>query len=164
MPAVILIIVLAALIKRVNVFEAFLEGARQGMGTVVSVFPTFCALFFLIGVFEASGGESVASYALRPLAFALRLPDAIAPLMILRPLSGSGATAFFKTLISRVGANSFAGRTAAVMLGSSETTMYTISVYFGAAKVKKTRYAIPCALIGDVTAFVASAALVTLFF
>lgn len=164
MPVLVAVITAAGIIKRVNVFEAFIEGAGEGVKTVASILPTLCALFFLIGIFTSSGASGVLGFALRPFASLIGLPDAAIPLMILRPLSGSGAMAFFKTIIEGCGVDSFAGRASAVMLGSSETTMYTVSVYYGAAGVKKTRYTIPCALIGDITAFIAAGALVRLFF
>ena len=156
-------IIAAGAIKRINVFEAFIEGAKQGVGTVVSILPTICTLFFLIGIFMSSGASDILSFAAAPIAALIGLPDAVIPLMILRPLSGSGAMAFFKTVVENFGVDSFTGRVAAVMLGSSETTMYTVSVYYGAAGVKKTRHTIPCALIGDITAFIAAGILVRLF-
>jgi len=156
--------VLVGAIKKVNVFEAFIEGAKQGLGTVISILPTLCALFFLIGIFMSSGASDVASHAISPFARAINLPDRVIPLMILRPLSGSGAMAYFKTMIETWGADSLAGRVGAVMLGSSETTMYTVSVYYGAAGVKKTRHTIPCALIGDLTAFITAGVVIGLFF
>ena len=164
MPLLIAVIVIIGIVKRINVFEAFIEGAKQGMGTVISILPTLCALFFLIGIFMSSGASDVVGFVLRPIAALIGLPDAVIPLMILRPLSGSGAMAFFKTVIENFGVDSLVGRVSAVMLGSSETTMYTVSVYYGAAGVKKTRHTIPCALIGDITAFIAAGALVRLFF
>lgn len=164
MPALIAVIITAGIIKRVNVFEAFIEGAKQGVGTVVTILPTLCTLFFLIGIFMSSGASDIMSFATSPFASLIGLPDAVIPLMILRPLSGSGAMAFFKTVVESFGVDSFTGRVAAVMLGSSETTMYTVSVYYGAAGVKKTRHTIPCALIGDFTAFITAGLLVRLFF
>lgn len=164
MPVLIAVIIITGAVKRVNVFEAFIEGAREGMGTVISILPTLCALFFMISIFTSSGASDISSFALRPFARLINLPDAAIPLMILRPLSGSGAMAFFKTIIESCGVDSLAGRVSAVMLGSSETTMYTVSVYYGAAGVKHTRHTIPCALIGDIIAFIAAGALVRLFF
>lgn len=164
MPVLIAVIIIAGVVKRVNVFEAFTEGAEEGMETVISILPTLCALFFMISIFTSSGASDISSFALRPLARLINLPDAAIPLMILRPLSGSGAMAFFKTIIESFGVDSLTGRVSAVMLGSSETTMYTVSVYYGAAGVKHTRHTIPCALIGDITAFIAAGALVRLFF
>jgi len=164
LPLLILITAILAAVKKVDIFSAFIEGAKQGVNTVLSIFPTLCALFFVIGIFNTSGAQSVTEFALHPVASFIGLPDAVIPLMILRPLSGSGAMAFFKTLLVRFGINSPVTRIASVMLGSSETTLYTVSVYYGAAGVKKTRHTIPCALLGDITAFIMSAVAVSIFF
>lgn len=159
-----MLIVLYGLIKKVNVFNAFVEGAKQGAYTLVSILPTLCAVFFVIGIFRESGACDVSGFALNPFARILNLPSQLAPLMILRPLSGSGALAYFKTAVGMYGADSMISRIGAVMLGSSETTFYTVSVYYGAAGVKKTSYTLPCALIGDFAAFAAAGLIVPLFF
>ena len=164
LPLLILVVIIFAAVRGVNVFEAFTEGARQGINTVLSILPTLCALFFVIGMFRSSGAEDITVMLFKPVAALMYLPDAVIPLMILRPLSGSGALAFFKTLVAKYGADSTVSRVAASMLGSSETTFYTIGVYYGAAGVKKTRYTVPCALVGDVTAFVMAGVAVSLFF
>ena len=164
LPLLCGVITVTALIRGVNVFDAFIQGAKEGVKTAAAILPTLCALFFAVDIFISSGAGNAVSYMLHPLAALWRIPDAVVPLMILRPLSGSGASAFFKTLIERVGVNSLAGRTAAVMLGSSETTMYTLSVYYGAAGVKKTGYTLPCALAGDIAAFISAGILTQLFF
>lgn len=164
LPSLILITVGWAALKKVNVFEAFIEGAKNGINTVFGIFPTLCALFFVIGIFRASGTENLMTNTLSPVAKLLNLPSAVIPLFILRPLSGSGAVAYFTSLVQSHGADSLVTRVAATMLGSSETTFYTVSVYYGAAGVKKSRYTVPCALIGDITAFIMSGVAVSLFF
>ena len=111
-------------------------------------------------MFKASGALDLLTAFLRPLFSLLRLPDAVIPLALLRPISGSGAMVIFQDILQRYGPDSFAGRVASVMQGSTETTFYTIAVYYGATKVIRTRHTLPSALTADIVGFIMSAAAV----
>ncbi len=155
-------VLLYGLFRGVDVFAEFTEGVKDGLRTVLEIFPSLFCLVVTIAVFRASGAMTVLSEFLAPFFSAVGFPPECAPLTLLRPFSGSGAIALFERILGENGADSFAGRVASVILGSSETTFYTISVYFAATKVKKTRYALPAALCGDITGFFLSALTVRL--
>lgn len=143
-----------------DVFSEFTEGAKEGLKTVYDIFPSLFCLVISVAAFRASGGAEVLTSALSPLLGAVGFPPECAELILLRPFSGSGAIAVFERVLTACGPDSFAGRTASVILGSSETTFYTLSVYFAAVKAKKTRYALLCALVGDLVCAAVSAAAV----
>lgn len=163
-PAVIGGILIYGLYRKVDVFEVFLEGAREGLQTAVDILPALVALMTCIGMFKASGALDVLTYALDPLAKMLQLPAETLPLAILRPISGSGALAIYEHMLESFGPDSYIGRVASVMMGSSETTFYTIAVYFGAVRIGKIRHALPASLVADLTGFLMSALMVRLFF
>lgn len=153
-------VLIFGLVKKIDVFGEFTEGVKDGLKTVLDIFPSLFCLVVTIAVFKASGCMAVISEFLSPFLNVVGFPVECAPLLVLRPFSGSGAIALFEQILSDTGADSFAGRVASVILGSSETTFYTISVYFAATRVKKTRYALPSALLGDITGFIMSAVVV----
>lgn len=153
-----------AAIKRVDVFEAFCEGASDGLKTCADILPALVLLLVCIGMFRASGAVEALTGLLKPFCAAVGFPSEVVPLVLLRPFSGSGAMAVYNEIAASVGADSFAERVAAVLIGSSETTFYTIAVYFSAVKVKKTRYAVPAALTADLTAWVVCGLVVFAFF
>lgn len=155
-------VLIFGLIKRVDVFAEFTEGVKEGLHTIYDIFPSLFCLVLTIAVFRASGGMDMISAALAPLFNAVGFPAECAPLAVLRPFSGSGSIALFEDILINFGADSFAGKVASVILGSSETTFYTLSVYFAATKVKKTRYALSSALCGDMATMILSAVLVGL--
>ncbi len=163
-PVVLCGILLYGLIKGVRVFDIFLEGAKDGLMVAVRIIPALVALMTAIGMFRASGALDVLSYALRPLAGLLGLPVEVMPLAILRPISGSGGLVLFKDLLAQYGPDSFIGRVASVMQGSTETTFYTIAVYYGAVGVNRTRHTLPAALTADIAGFVMSSLTVIWFF
>lgn len=140
-----------------DVFDAFTSGVKDGLKTVLGIFPSLVVLMTAVGMFRASGAVDVLVKAASPALELLGIPAECAPLMLLRPISGSAALAEAAELISRYGADSTVGRTAAVMIGSTETTFYVLTVYFGAAGVKKTRWAVPAALCADLAGFVSAA-------
>lgn len=156
-PLIIGGVALYALGRRTDVFSALVEGAASGMRTVAGIFPALVALLTAVYMLRASGVLDALAALLSPVLGALGIPAECAPLMFLRPVSGSGALAVASELIQSQGADSLVGRTAAVMMGSTETTFYVIAVYFGAAGIKKTRHAIPAALCADVAGFCAAA-------
>ena len=135
-PVIIGGIFLYGIYRGVNTFDAFLAGAKEGLSTVVSITPALICLLTAVAMFKASGALDVLSWGLGPLAEGLGLPREVIPLALLRPISGSGAMVLFNDILATYGPDSFIGRVASVMEGSTETTFYTIAVYFGAAGVK----------------------------
>ncbi len=163
-PVVTVFVLLYAAFKKVNVFEAFCEGAAEGLNTCKEILPALVLLLVCIGMFRASGAVDALTTLLEPICDAVGFPSEVMPLVILRPFSGSGAMALYNDIAAATGANSFAERVAATLIGSSETTFYTIAVYFSAVKVKKTRYAVPAALTSDLTAWIVCGITVYAFF
>lgn len=162
-PVFIALIMAAGLIKRVDVFGEFTDGAGESLKSAFGVLPALIALMTAIGMFKASGGLEIISSAIAPLTEFLGFPRECIPLALIRPVSGSGALAVFESILTEVSPDSFAGRTASVLMGSTETTFYTIAVYYGITKVKKTRHAVVSSLTADLTGFILSALTVRLF-
>ena len=149
-----------ALYRKVDVFEAITTGAGEGLDTMLKIFPNLVCLLTAVFMLRASGAMEAFANFLAPGFDFLGIAPELAPLMIIRPISGSGALAVGAEIIESFGPDSPIGRTAAVMLGSTETTFYTIAVYFGACKIRKTRWAIPAALAADFTGFFIAALVV----
>lgn len=164
MPAFACIIVVFGLIKRVPVFDIFLKGAREGMQILYSIAPTIIGLVFAVDLLRSSGAIDVICNFIEPVADYLGFPKEIVPMVLLRPVSGSGSTALLTSLYEQCGSDSFAGRVASVLAGSSETTFYAIAMYFGCIKVKKIRHTLFAAIIADITAAVMSVLTVRLYF
>ena len=153
-----------ALGKRVDVYTALTRGAEEGLNVLVQILPSLIALLTAVYMFRASGAMEYLGALRAPALERVGIPPEVAPLLFIRPISGSGAMAVATDLIRTHGADSYIGRVAAVMLGSTETTFYTIAVYFGSAGIHKTRHTIPAALAADLTGFIASALAVRMFF
>ena len=148
-----------ALHKKEDAYGLMLEGAQEGLRLVISLIPTLVLLLTAVTMLRASGGIQVLSNWCAPVFHFFGIPPECAMLVLIRPISGSAAVAVGAELMGNYGVDSLIGRTAAVMLGSTETTFYTISVYFGAAGIKRTRYTVLAALIADFAGFfMASAA------
>ena len=150
--------------KRVDVYGALTHGAEEGLTVLLRIVPALVGLLTAVSMFRASGAMEWFSGLCSPLLEAVGIPPETAPLMLIRPVSGSGALAVASDLINTYGPDSYIARVAAVMLGSTETTFYTIAVYFGSAGIHRTRHTIPSALAADLTGFLASALAVRLFF
>lgn len=163
-PLLLAIASLAALRKRQDVYGLLTEGAAQGLRTLIGIVPALVVLLTAVQMLRASGAIDLLTGWLRPVFTLLGIPAECAPLVLIRPISGSAALAVGAELIAAYGADSLVGRTAAVMLGSTETTFYAISVYFGAVGVKNTRYAVPAALLADLTGFIVASLSVRLLF
>ncbi len=164
LPAVICVIIIYGLYKNVDIFSTFTAGAKQGIQTSMNILPSLIALMTCIGMFQASGALDIITHSLRPVTEFLHIPNEIVPLALLRPLSGSGSLSVFQNILNEYGPDSFVGRVASVMQGSSETTFYTIAVYFGAIKISKTRHAAACSLVGDFVGLLVSVLMVQIFF
>lgn len=150
--------------KKEHAYDILVDGAAEGVKLLLRIVPSLIILLTSLSMLRASGALEAFSHFCAPLLSALGIPEETVILMLIRPLSGSAALAVGAELIAAHGPDSLVGRTAAVMLGSSETTFYTISVYFGACGIKKTRYALPAALIADLTGFLAAAWTVRIFY
>lgn len=162
-PVLILAVFVYGAIKRVDVFSSFIEGAAEGLGVVARMIPPLVILMTAIGMLRASGALELLTGLLAPVLEAVGMPREVAPLALLRPVSGSGSMAILSDIISENGADSFAGRVAAVMTGSTETTFYTLALYFGSTHAGNTRYALGASLFADAVSFVMSALAVRLF-
>lgn len=143
--------------RRVDVYAALTDGAMDGLRVVLRICPNLIALLTAVYMFRASGALELLTAAAGPVLEAVGIPRETAGLVLVRPLSGSGALAVGSELMARYGTESYIGRCAAVMLGCTETTFYTVAVYFGAAGIQRTRYAIPAALCADAVGFLAAA-------
>lgn len=163
-PMILFLISALALIKQENAYGLLLEGAENGLKILLSILPPL--IFLLTGVYmlRASGATEIISSFLTPVFSLFGIPPETALLVLIRPISGSAALAVGTELMAEYGVDSLVGRTAAVMLGSTETTFYTISVYFGAAGISKTRYTIPAALFADFVGFFMASLTVKLLF
>lgn len=157
-PVMLVGIPLVGMIRRVKVYDVFVEGAKEGFDVAVKIIPFLVGILVAIGMFRGSGAMDLLTAALRPLMAATGFPAELMPLAILRTLTGSGSLAFTTDLIKTYGPDSLMGRMAATMYGSSETTFYVLAVYFGAVSIRRTRHAVPAALIGDVVAAIATVA------
>ena len=150
--------------RRVDVYGALTRGAEEGLTVLLRIIPALVGLLTAVSMFRASGAMEFLSSLCAPVMERLGLPAEVLPLMLIRPVSGSGALAVATELMTTHSPDSYVGRVAAVMLGSTETTFYTIAVYFGSAGIHRTRHAVPAALTADLTGFLASALAVRLLF
>lgn len=148
---------LYALCRRVDVFSALTTGAGEGLSVVLRILPPLVALLTAVYMLRASGALELLTELLTPVLTFLGIPPETVGLLLIRPVSGSGALAVGSDIMQTYGPDSTIGRTAAVMLGSTETTFYTVAVYYGAAGIWRTRHTIPAALAADITGFLAAA-------
>ena len=163
-PGLLLLTSLLALSKKENSYSLLLEGASEGLHLVASILPALIFLLTAVHMLRASGAVEILSNLCSPVFSLFGIPPETAMLVLIRPISGSAALAVGAELMAQYGVDSTIGRTVAVMLGSTETTFYTISVYFGAAGIQKTRYTIPAALFADFLGFFMASLTVKLFF
>ena len=163
-PLTLGLVAVYAACRRVDVYDALIQGAGEGLSTLARIIPSLVGLMTAVYMLRASGALDLAAQALAPLLDRVGVPAELLPLMLVRPISGSAALGVGAELIATYGPDSYIGRVAAVMLGSTETTFYTIAVYFGSAGIIRTRHTVPAALAADLTGFLASAFAVRLFF
>lgn len=156
LPAIFLVILAAAVLKRVKAYDLFVDGAKEGIETVIRIMPSLVGLLVAVGVFKASGAMDILIYILRPIIDLLGMPPQVAPLALLRPISGSASLAFVTEIIKAFGPDTFEGRVAAVMMGSTETIFYTLAVYYGAVGIKNIRYTLIAAIMADIISVIAS--------
>lgn len=163
LPALVAIIIAFGAIKGIQVFDVFLEGAKSGFKTVLGITPALIALIVAVNMLKASSGLEVISNVCAPVTGLLGIPKELTPLAILSPVSGSGAVSMFEAILKDFGADSFIGRAASVMMGSTETTFYAITLYYGSCGIKNTRHTLPSAICADLVSFIFSSFAVRLF-
>ena len=162
-PLLLALVAAYGLGRRVDVYAALTRGAADGLSVLLRIVPALVGLLTAVSMFRASGAMEWLSGLFAPALDLLGIPPETAPLMLVRPVSGNGALAVASDLMASHGPDSYVGRVAAVMQGSTETTFYTIAVYFGSAGITKTRHTVPAALAADLTGFAAAALAVRLF-
>ncbi|MHB1316117.1 MAG: spore maturation protein [Christensenellales bacterium] len=163
-PAFFCAIIVYGLIKGVNVYQAFVDGALEGIRCAFHILPYLLAMLVAINVFANAGALSFFADALSPLSGLLGIPKEVVPLALIRPFSGSAALAMLKTMFDRYGVDSYASLTGAVMMGSTETVFYTVSLYYGSIGIRKTRHTIPAALLAGFAGMIASVILCRIMF
>lgn len=163
-PVIIISVFSIGMFTKTDIFDSFCKGAKEGLQTSLDILPSLILLMTCVGCLKASGVLETLSNVLTPITDLFGFPDECTPLIFIRTLSGSGALSLFDKLNADYGPDSYIGRVAATMMGSTETTFYTLAVYFGAVKIKKTRYALPAALSADLTGWIAAVLAVRMFF
>jgi len=148
-PFILFVVVVLGFVKKIKVYETFIDGAKEGFTVAVNIIPYLVAILVAIGMFRASGAMGYFVRLLTPLTNLIGMPAETLPVALLRPLSGSGSLGLVTELMNQHGPDSFIGRLASTMFGSTETTFYVIAVYFGSVGIRKTRHAIAAGLIGD---------------
>lgn len=155
-PAIFILILATAVLKKVKAYDLFIEGAKDGIDTVIRIIPSLVGLLVAVGVFKASGALDLMILLLRPLTDLLGMPPQVAPLALLRPISGSASFAFVTEIIRAFGPDTYEGRVAATMMGSTETIFYTLAVYYGSVGIKNIKYTLVAALMADAISVIAS--------
>ena len=163
-PVLVLVIFLRAFVKKIPVFSSFTKGAKTGLKTMYDVFPSLLALVTSIEMLEVSGLLQLMTKILQPFFRFLKIPYEISHLVLIKPISGSGSIAVFQNIIEKFSSDSFLGLCAAVITGSTETTFYTMAVYFAATKVTNTRHTATCALLADLICVIMACFVCRLFF
>lgn len=156
MPLIILIIVIYGVIEKKDVFDKFIEGAKDGIKIVINIFPTLIGLFLAVGALRSSGIIDVAVRIMEPLLNIVNFPSEIVPLALLRPISGSSSIAIATDIMKNFGVDSQIGIIAGVIMGATETTLYTIAVYSSSLKIKKTRFVLLASLTADIVGIITS--------
>ena len=163
-PVVILVIISGGLWKKVKVYEVFVDGAKDGFNVAIRIIPYLVAILCAIAAFRASGAMEFLSALISPVTGLIGMPAETVPLAIVRPLSGSGALGMMSDLVATHGADSFIGRLASTMMGSTETTFYVLAVYFGAVGIRRARHAVAAGLIADLAGVLAAVFICNLVF
>ncbi len=163
-PLLIVFVLLYGTVKRVPTYETFVDGAKEGFGMAISIIPYLVGMLVAISVFRASGAMDAFINLLKPALQAIGMPTEIVPLAFIRPISGTGALGMTSDLIATYGPDSFIGRLASTMQGSTDTTFYVLTVYFGAVGIRKMGDALKVGLLADMVGIIASIVVVTLVF
>jgi Uncharacterized membrane protein len=163
-PFIIISILVFGYLKDVKLYEAFVEGAREGFNVSIRILPYLVTMLFAIAVFRESGALGILTNVSAPVLKFLGIPPEVLPLALMKPLSGSGALGITAELIQKYGPDSLIGRISSTMMGSTETVFYTMAVYFGAVGIKKMRHTLPCALLAHLTGVIASCIICRIIF
>jgi len=163
-PLVLLLFLGWGIVKKVKVYEVFVEGAKDGFNVAIRIIPYLVAMLVAIGIFRASGALDLLTTVLAPVTSLIGMPPETLPMALMRPLSGSGSLGIMTELMKVHGPDSFIGILASTMYGSSETTFYVLAVYFGSVGIKNTRHAVPVGIIADVAGMLAAVGIVHLLF
>jgi spore maturation protein B len=163
-PGLVLVIVVYGAIKKVKIYEAFIEGAKEGFNVGVRIIPYLVAMLVAIGIFRAGGAMEILSSLIAPLTKLIGMPPEALPMALIRPLSGSGALGVMSEIIKAHGPDSLIGKMVSVMMGSSETTFYVLAVYFGSVGVTRVRQAVLAGIVVDIVAVIVSVMLVNLIY
>lgn len=164
LPIMLIAFIIAGLARRINVFDAFLKGAMKGIISLYRVAPSILALVFAVKLLRGSGLTDMVADFLEPVTSVIKIPSEIMPLALLRPISGSGSTALLADIFETSGPDSVVGLMASVLCCSSETTFYTIAVYYGACGIKKTRHTVIAAVCADIASVIFSVLFVNILF
>ncbi|MEB2295554.1 MAG: spore maturation protein [Ignavibacteria bacterium] len=163
-PVIIVTFVLYGFIRKVKVYESFVEGAKEGFNIAVKIIPYLVAMLIAIGIFRAGGAMNVLITILTPLTNLIGMPAEALPMALMRPLSGSGSLGIMSENLAVYGPDSFIGILVSTFYGSTETTFYVLALYFGAVNIKATRHAVPVGLIADVAGILGALFIVKLLF
>ncbi|GHU37113.1 spore maturation protein [Clostridia bacterium] len=163
-PAILASVGLLFLFSKSDLLGEFIEGAREGLKALIDLLPTLVLLIVGVSMLRVSGGLDIIGKILAPFFNFIGVPEEVAPFVITRPFTGAGSTAMLSDIFNEYGADSYAGVAASVIMGCSETVFYVFAVYFGAAKVKKTRFALPAALITAIFASALACYITRIFF
>ena len=148
-PVIIAVIVIWGIIEKKPVFDLFLEGAKEGLGVTLKIFPTLIGIFFAIGLLRSSGVIDFCTNLIMPITSIIKIPSEIMPLALIRPISGSASIGVATDIMKKFGVDSYIGNVASVIMGSTETTLYTIAVYTSCVKIKKHRGVLAASLTAD---------------
>lgn len=162
-PIIIIIIITYGMIKGRKVYEWFIEGAKEGLKVCINIFPYLLAMIIAVNIFREAKLLDILNNMISPVAGAIGLPKEVIPLVLIKPLSGSGAMGILTDILKNYGPDSYIGLIASVIMGTTETIFYTVTVYFGAVQIKKVRHTVWAALLADMTAIIVSIFIVLRF-
>lgn len=163
-PLIIGFIIIYGMLRGVKVYECFVEGAKDGLRICTRIFPYLLAMIVAVSVFRESGAMNYFIRIVSPVANLIGLPPEVVPIVMVKPLSGSGALGIFTETIKKYGADSYIGRVSSIIMGTTETIFYTLTVYFGAVSIKKIRHTLWAAVLADITAIIMAVTVTRLFF
>lgn len=163
-PIIIILIVIYGVAKGVKVYECFVEGAKEGMKVCFRIFPYLLAMLIAVSVFRESGAMDFFIAIVKPAARLIGLPAEVVPIIMVKPLSGSGALGIFTETLKKYGADSYIGRVSSIIMGTTETIFYTLTVYFGAVGIKKIRHTLWAAILADCVAIIAAVTIARIMF
>jgi spore maturation protein B len=163
-PFILFIVVLHGYIKKINIYDAFVKGAIEGLKTSIKIIPYLIAIFVAIGIFKSSQAMDYMVHIFQPIFSIFGVPEEILPLILMRPISGSGALAVVREIMSSFGPDSFPGMVSGVMMGSSETIFYTMALYYGSIGIEDHRHTLKASMISYFLSIIVSVFICNIFF